>query len=1267
MADKHVKPGTRVEITGKSLQGKIAFVGVTSFASGKWIGVILDEAKGKNNGLVQGKKYFTCPDNHGIFVRQSQITILDGSPATTPIESKTSGIPKPGGKAEKKAEFRSKLMRPANRRSSMPVYVSAQGRRSTLPTFKGGLSGRTSPATPPGQSPSPPSQSDHSAGTPEGKGSPLAGTPDGMGKDSEEITNLKCAVQDLQEKLDTLKMKRAEDKSKLKEAEKMKIQYQQLQEFKAKMVEAKTDLEKQLLEAKKEAREAVEERDRHAEEMAGVAETIEMAALDKEMAEEKADSLQIEVDQYKDRVEELTLDLELLRSEIEQEGSDGAATSYQVKQLEQQNNRLKEALVKLRDLSNDEKQEHQKAMKDKEKMGQDIKDLKAQKENTSKALSEAESQVIELKEQVDAALGAEEMVESLTEQNLELEEKIEKLETDLSDLEALNEMNEELQENNRETELELREELDLTKNRVQEAKRKIGQLEENITDHQETIAKFRQLTATLQEQNREMQSIHESAKETQETTGVVPAYDFTSKMVEAKVQAKAIEVEIGKLEIVQARQHVKFLLSFMPDNFMRRGGDYDCVQVLLLIARLLAKSELVILQIRDKVEVPEPLDREQALRHNLGEALSFTNHVNYLMAKLQAILNKYRVAMASCSVELYCKIGTLYPEMTPHERPLDNIIDLLRQDQLDETTSLEGVEKAVAYFEHLHSVHLIQENMDHTNVMADHVKMTTAAAELLGLELKKLKVFMQTNQETTDFAILLKDLDSSNGDLKQFSRMIRRRLPTGSGDDQGGPSSISYGVEVQNSISECSDFLSKMVTAMRMFGQNAMKTASSLSGDVEGIPVKQLEEYAEAACSAVFGKDDKGPYQSFRETLVKAMVVMNNISSAMQNGEYDANIPQEKVVGPVEKRALKVKAEICDAEGLGHKLESKENEVKDIKRQLKLKQEEVSAASVRLGLVEKKLENASRDGEEKVHKLEQKLSNSQDHMKKKEREFDLTLDHMQNDIDALEKEKQELKQRLTQLSKKTLYESLTGRPGAPSSIAAAVVGETDGAPPSEQVQVRDSPLLLHQVESLKKALYHVKRENTHLRGRKMKTIMDELPPLVVPKKPVGLMSPTGFVSIEVENPEKASPAANQLSDLVRQSGKLMKDLQELSASPRVVDITHRKPGTIPVLDKALPMHQLVERTSRLISLQQTLAEVQLQTEKLVTRQRPGAQTKGDFSKFISSEFAKVRDEKSSPPCIGRITMPTGKGQEACHIAVKLSQPQLRNLHAKLIQ
>ena len=43
--------------------------------TGKWIGVALDDAKGKNNGTVQGKRYFTCDDNHGIFVRQSQVRL----------------------------------------------------------------------------------------------------------------------------------------------------------------------------------------------------------------------------------------------------------------------------------------------------------------------------------------------------------------------------------------------------------------------------------------------------------------------------------------------------------------------------------------------------------------------------------------------------------------------------------------------------------------------------------------------------------------------------------------------------------------------------------------------------------------------------------------------------------------------------------------------------------------------------------------------------------------------------------------------------------------------------------------------------------------------------------------------------------------------------------------------------------------------------------------------------------------------------------------
>ncbi|XP_062518168.1 dynactin subunit 1-like [Corticium candelabrum] len=61
---------------GQRIFGVVAYVGSTLFASGKWVGVVIDEAVGKNVDSVQGKRYFDCHDNCGI-VRQSQVVVLD--------------------------------------------------------------------------------------------------------------------------------------------------------------------------------------------------------------------------------------------------------------------------------------------------------------------------------------------------------------------------------------------------------------------------------------------------------------------------------------------------------------------------------------------------------------------------------------------------------------------------------------------------------------------------------------------------------------------------------------------------------------------------------------------------------------------------------------------------------------------------------------------------------------------------------------------------------------------------------------------------------------------------------------------------------------------------------------------------------------------------------------------------------------------------------------------------------------------------------------
>jgi dynactin 1 len=63
MSDKLLKIGQRIEVSGKDVRGTVAYIGMTSFAVGKWVGIILDEPKGKNNGTLKGTTYFTVGTN----------------------------------------------------------------------------------------------------------------------------------------------------------------------------------------------------------------------------------------------------------------------------------------------------------------------------------------------------------------------------------------------------------------------------------------------------------------------------------------------------------------------------------------------------------------------------------------------------------------------------------------------------------------------------------------------------------------------------------------------------------------------------------------------------------------------------------------------------------------------------------------------------------------------------------------------------------------------------------------------------------------------------------------------------------------------------------------------------------------------------------------------------------------------------------------------------------------------------------------------------
>ncbi|XP_071169051.1 dynactin subunit 1-like isoform X2 [Mytilus edulis] len=1328
MADeKPIKVGTRVEVVGKGVTGKVAYIGSTLFSSGKWIGVICDGAKGKNNGTVQGKTYFTCEDNHGIFVRQSQIVSIDDDtskspapePHQTPAKPAATGIPKsarksglrPPSYAGKSTENLAEAT--PKRAPSVPSDLSSVGQTPGLSKDKpgsmtrlpqrghGGSKETLSTVEKPSELPKMGmyrSPAMYKQMTKESKRLSLSSekvvmdtsrmamsmegaipdtkrpsiTPDDTKRMSmsmsaegsltniqqlQEMEGLKAEIKDLNEKLETLKIKRGDDKTKLKEFEKVKIQLQQLQEYKVKAQELHKETQQHLQAAKKEAKDVQESFDAYKDEMSDLSETVEIATLDKEMAEEKSEGLQQEVENLKEKVEELTVDLEILRSEISEKGTDGVASDYQVKQLEQQNERLRDALVKMRDLSNQEKNDAARKTKLNEDMLKELTTLKKDKEKLQTEVASLQAEMIDLKDQVDAALGAEEMVETLTERNLKLEDKIQSLEEEMADLEALHEMNEELQENARESELELREDMDLANGKVAEYKRKLDATSETIADYESTISKFRELVTSLKESIRELQSKQAEAGQ-KEATPTIETFDFKAKFAETKAYAKTIDMELRKLEVAQANKHIAMLQSFMPEFFVNRGGDHDAVLVLLMIPRIIGKAEMLSSQVKEKFELTEGINRETVLKSHKAEQSSFGNNVILMLSTLQAILRQYESALNTCSTDLLLKIGTLLPEMNAHEKSMDYFVELLRKDTLDETVSLDLLEKSIAYFQQLYTVHLSSEKVDCTSMMADKIRMTTNACDCISTDIARLRVLLQAGQEQTEISILMRDLETCCNDSRTCARKIKRRLP-----QKTGPATpLNFGKEIQSLLSEAGKNITHVVRSLQYTAAGAMQQAALLTGgrmdienikkDTEGLLPKKIEEIAYQATDKVYGKEDNGPYDTLRKSFGMVAGAMNKLANAMENGEYDFDGTHEKMpLAPVKVRADMLRTQIADIELMKHRMATKDEEIIELKKKLLMKQEELSSQQVRLGLLEKKVENATRDSDDRTDQMQRKMDDQLAQFKKKEKQYEETLDSLQADIDALEQEKYELKERLKVLSKKSLLEGISRQASATSPLS-----PMGGMPTA----IHESPVLQQQIVTLKEALKFTKNENIRLQADQMKEKMAKLPPLRVPKR-----APWMNRHKEPDKPREIPdgfPGAADLKNLVKQTVELQNEVNNLCSHPRVVDITKRKPGLEPASQSVDPIKELIARTTLLTLLEKKMQELQANITTVQAANRPGGQVRADFSTFPTPQFAKMLHEKSGDSMlVAKICIPV-KGCHGERVPIHVTSDQLQKIH-----
>ncbi|CAG7835265.1 unnamed protein product [Allacma fusca] len=897
---------------------------------------------------------------------------------------------------------------------------------------------------------------------------------------------LRYEVKDLNEKLEALKAKRAADQEKLREADRLRIQVESLSEFKAKVLESQTSLQKDLQKAKQDARDAIEAKEQHADEMSDLSEAVEMATLDKEMAEEKAETLQLELEQSQEKIAELQTELNAFKDEVSGKinPETGEVTTKLVKQLQDDNSRLKEALVKLRDASAHEKHNHSKTQKEAESFKAELVELQRCKERFETRCMDLEAQITDLHEQNDAALGAEEMVEQLTEKNLNLEEKVAQLTEAVQDLEALQDINEQLQESSKELEMELRDDLQQSQAINKNILRDREAIVETLADREATILKFREVVQQLRDDNVLLRRTldEESSKS---IPGLAEALAFKEVFAETKAQTTAIDLEIRRLEAREAALHVQYLSSFMPEGFMKRGGDNDALLVLLLVPRLVCKVELLLVQVREKLipsNLADGVPSGDAVASSPDvERYAFSSQLCFLLYSLLSELHRWVSALNSCTADNFLKIGVLLPELAVQEKAVDFYLELLRKSQLDENIPLEGLEKCIMSFQNFYAVHLFDEQVDPSTLIGDLCLASAAASDCIIVDVNRL-IYMLRSEKESNVAILLQDVKTIGESVRQLAKRTRRYLPD-------PPKQPPVSNKLQSQLLNDCVTLAKVVKILQEACKQAVRHSGSLSG-TEGVSSNKLEEFLQASMEKCDSRAEGtgGIKEVVKEWLTASLMTMTDLAQVINEAPV---MPKEKPPPPLMIRSQAVKAELDQTRNLKIQLEDKESSIKELRKALRTKQEELSEASIRKELAEKKLSNVTKDHEMSIEKLTRKLEDATSMLHRKEREFEATLEHFQTDIESLEMEKGELRDKLMSATKRTLLDGLV------KSAATTPLQSPGHAPPAN---TQGQPVLASAPSGpascgLIEYTRYLQRQNWKLKSEKTAKALKKLPPL----------------------------------------------------------------------------------------------------------------------------------------------------------------------------
>ncbi len=782
-----------------------------------------------------------------------------------------------------------------------------------------------------------------------------------------------------------------EDREKLKALEKIQGERDRFEGIIQKLQLKYQPQQQELAELKRQLR-VSEAKAQAAESQQGEQEVmVEMATLDREMAEETTEALKTELDALKQKAEELELEVEVLREENQELGKEMSPeekTSQGWLQMERTNERLREALMRLREITKQQEKELTDQIKGLEEDMQDLGVVKEQLETTKQKLSSSEAAVEDLMQQLDLALGAEGMIEEITEQNMTLREQLDDMRVTIEDLESLKELNDELEANHIETEKQMQEDIDFKDSLAAEHARKAAQQDENMANYEYTIARFRTLVTNMQS---DLEDMRASRQMTEEESGELTArsramMDLNLKLQvsAAKTQVKTIDLELRQMEADEAAEHLAIVQLFLPEEFQ---SDRDSILALLRFKRVGFKSRLLHGFVKDRVTGQASAGNED----DIFAACDVLDKLTWVTAMCDRFINY----MGSCSVEQFSRFeGALY-ELEPVERALNGWIDGLRRDELKERQCAEELQRTLSLMSHLAEIHLTESLESYADDVLMRTLLMQSNLENIAVALSQCKGIIQTKipaidevEEAEDFFKQLDALISHSRTAKVVVSKTVRQL------EDLKARSLTVNTEALSNFSDCGDDSTSLLKYTRNLGTSLF---TLLNEEGRSAPFTYNE-----ILSTLSPTSETDSLNTLSQKLRSLITHLTDLHTLTQDLSQTLEFERTPYPWLLRSRALRSAHTVTPA--VEEELARLKEALHANLTQLKIKDQTLEESAVKIELLESRTRDAA-SKTARITELEKKLSS----FDKKEKNLASALEARTNELRILEAEREKWK------------------------------------------------------------------------------------------------------------------------------------------------------------------------------------------------------------------------------------------------------------------